>query len=121
VVKDWELYRIDQRQVVLWQTHEYFWYIGAVAIGPKHNVFYQDWGSWPPAVYKIGHNGEVLAEFGFRGEGPGEFLDPTGIAVDDSGYVYVADWALCRITKFRQAEPTAVQSPTWGGLKRGDG
>jgi DNA-binding beta-propeller fold protein YncE len=41
----------------------------------------------------------VLA-FGREGTGPGEFRGPIGVAVDDSGYVYITDSGNDRIEKF---------------------
>ena len=32
-----------------------------------------------------------MMSFGGKGKGPGEFLSPIGLAVDDSGVVYVCD------------------------------
>jgi len=37
---------------------------------------------------------------GARGAGPGQFLEPSGIAVDAQGNVYVADKGNHRIQKF---------------------
>ena len=41
-------------------------------------------------VYTLG--GELVHEFGESGSEPGRFTVPTGICVDDSGTVYVADY-----------------------------
>jgi DNA-binding beta-propeller fold protein YncE len=41
----------------------------------------------------------VLA-WGQPGSGDGQFIHPTGLAIDDDGYVYVADYANERIQKF---------------------
>jgi DNA-binding beta-propeller fold protein YncE len=35
--------------------------------------------------------GEILHTFGKRGDQPGQFIRPKGIAVDSEGHVYVAD------------------------------
>ncbi len=52
----------------------------------------------------------VLA-FGREGTGPGEFRGPIGVAVDDSGYVYITDSGNDRIEKF-SADGKFVTS--WG-------
>ena len=36
-------------------------------------------------------NGVYIKSFGSNGEGPGQFSVPSGIAVDNSGVVYVCD------------------------------
>ena len=50
------------------------------------------------------------------GEGDGEFANPSGIAVDPSGNVYVADTSNARIQKFRQGL-ISVEPVTWTRLK----
>lgn len=42
----------------------------------------------------------LLGSFGSQGSGNGQFLAPTGIAVDQSGLVYVADQLSNRVEKF---------------------
>ena len=43
---------------------------------------------------------EILAEFGWRGDGDGQTTWPTGVAVDSAGNVYVSDEWLNRISVF---------------------
>ena len=47
--------------------------------------------------------GARRATFGGRGSGPGKFQNPTGVAVDSAGRVYVADSGNKRIQKFSAA------------------
>jgi len=49
------------------------------------------WAQTPPTF---------LFKFGVQGTGNGQFFSPYGIAIDDSGNVYVADAGLARIQKF---------------------
>ena len=44
--------------------------------------------------------GHFVTSFGGEGRGPGEFVSPRGLAVDDSGVVYVCDWKNNRIQIF---------------------
>jgi DNA-binding beta-propeller fold protein YncE len=60
-------------------------------------------------LYVVGANvvrvfspaGELLGQWGSTGSGPGEFGSTTGIAVDDQGLVYVADYTGGRVQVFR--------------------
>jgi DNA-binding beta-propeller fold protein YncE len=46
-------------------------------------------------------DGQLLGQFGTHGEGPGEFLLPTDVAVDPGGFIYVAEYGgNDRISKF---------------------
>ena len=49
-------------------------------------------------VYTLG--GQLVHEFGGRGSDPGKFDGPLGICTDDSGLVYVADYANSRVQVF---------------------
>ena len=51
--------------------------------------------SYTVMVYTLG--GQLIHEFGGRGSDPGRFSVPFGICVDDSGAVYVADFANRRV------------------------
>ena len=61
---------------------------------------------------------EVVGQFGRRGEGDGEFVWPTGIALDSEYNVYVTDEWLHRVTMFAQ-DGTFLRH--WGGQGDGDG
>ena len=51
-------------------------------------------------VIKIGADGHPLAMIGGRGNGPGEFVGPKGVAIDaSSGKVYVADTGNARVQR----------------------
>ena len=52
------------------------------------------------SVSVLSPNGAKLRSFGTRGSGPGQFLDPGGVAVDDEGNILVADSGNHRIQKF---------------------
>jgi len=59
-----------------------------------------------------------LAQFGSPGTGAGQFLAPSGIAVDDAGYVYVVDASNDNVQKFSASGTYLTQ---WGGLGSGNG
>jgi DNA-binding beta-propeller fold protein YncE len=57
-------------------------------------------------------DGYPIQEWGGQGSGVGKFSQPLGIVVDDSGYVYVADYGNSRIQKFTNG---GVFVTAWGG------
>jgi len=61
--------------------------------------------------------GGPLGQWGTVGTGPGQFLNPIGIAVDDLGNVFVADTNNSRIQVFGD-KATPTQSISWAALKR---
>ncbi len=60
-----------------------------------------------------GHSVRVFLENGAFVMDFGSFSEPTGIALDDQGYLYVADQAAHRVYKFT---PGFVPVTNWGGL-----
>ena len=61
--------------------------------------------------------GGFLGEWGTVGTGPGQFLNPIGIAVDGLGNVFVADTNNSRIQVFGDRTTSAV-AVSWAALKR---
>ena len=45
-------------------------------------------------------NGDFVSSFGSSGLGPGQFLNPAGIDIDDEGNIYVTDKGNHTIEKF---------------------
>jgi hypothetical protein len=45
--------------------------------------------------------GKLLMEFGKLGSGDGEFKEPTAVALDGQGFIYVCDSGNGRIQKFK--------------------
>ncbi|MBN1461336.1 MAG: SMP-30/gluconolactonase/LRE family protein, partial [Armatimonadetes bacterium] len=69
------------------------------------------------SVQKFNRSGTLLAKWGREGKGDGQFHGANGIAVDESGNVYVADTLNRRIQKLT-AEGQFVAS--WGAESTGD-
>ncbi|WP_337983497.1 cadherin-like beta sandwich domain-containing protein [Lysinibacillus sp. C5.1] len=51
-------------------------------------------------IYKLNSGGRLIKQWGSEGTGNGQFKYPRGIAIDDTGNVYVADSVNNRIQKF---------------------
>ncbi len=60
----------------------------------------------------------VLLRWGSYGQGPGQFSTERGVAVDDAGYIYVADYDNKRIEKFDAGGAFVCQ---WGAFGSADG
>ncbi len=86
-----------------------------IAIGPDDSVYVVDQGH--TRIVKFSPDGRVLAVWGSKGSGDGQFNDPTSVAVDStSGKVYVADPINKRIQVFDQNGKFATKwvIPEWG-------
>ncbi len=70
-----------------------------VAVLPDGSFYVSD-GYGNARVARFAADGRFLGEFGARGEGPGQFDLPHGIALDAGGRVYVADRGNSRIQVF---------------------
>ena len=89
-----------------------------VDVDRRGNVYVADTENH--AVKKLDRNGNLLAVWGDRGEGPGEFRYPRDVAVAPDGRVYVADTLNDRIQVFTADGDFAEQigkgrgsSPGW--------
>jgi DNA-binding beta-propeller fold protein YncE len=69
-------------------------------------------------VQKFNLTGGYLGEFGGYGTQPGQMAFPTGIAVDEDGYVYVVDQGNSRIQKLT---PQGESLSVFGMPGSGDG
>ncbi|MCH7719377.1 MAG: hypothetical protein IH988_00100 [Planctomycetes bacterium] len=70
----------------------------SVAVGDD-TVYVADAGGWNVHAYAIA-DGAHRWTIGGRGQEPGEFLMPSGVAVDRDRQVYVVDSLLCRVQVF---------------------
>lgn len=68
-----------------------------IAVAPSGDVLVTDARL---RVVRFNAAGEFLGEWGNEGDGPGEFRNPVGVAVDSDGAVYVSDYELDRIQQF---------------------
>ncbi len=71
----------------------------AIAVEPRNGaVLVTDAQNQRVVIFDSG--GKFLREFGSKGEGPGQFALPSGVAVGPDGSIYVADYIQDRVQKF---------------------
>ena len=86
-----------------------------IAISPDNPIYVVDQGN--DRIVKFNPDGELLASWGSKGNGAGEFNDPTSVAVDPAtNKIYVADPRNKRIQVFDSAGKfvTKWSVPEWG-------
>ena len=69
-------------------------------------------------IQKVSSSGSFITKWGSKGAGDGEFDGPHGMAIDNAGNVYVADFYNCRIQKFSSSGSFITK---WGSKGAGDG
>jgi DNA-binding beta-propeller fold protein YncE len=69
-----------------------------MAIDSEDNLYIADTGG--ARIVKLSLNGERLKVFGARGNGRGQFLEPSHVAVDAEGFVFATDVPNKRINVF---------------------
>jgi DNA-binding beta-propeller fold protein YncE len=73
-----------------------------LAVGPKGDLYVAD-GYGNARIHRFAGDGSLLHSWGEPGSGPGQFHVPHGLAVDQTGTVYVADRENSRIQLFTAA------------------
>jgi DNA-binding beta-propeller fold protein YncE len=90
----------DGEFVLDWRMPE--WNAGkptGLGIGPDGRVYAADTHYSRVMIFEP--DGRLVGQFGTRGEAPGQFLLPTDVAVDEEGFIYVAEYGgNDRISKF---------------------
>jgi DNA-binding beta-propeller fold protein YncE len=86
-----------------------------VAFAPSGDVYVSD-GYANPRVVKFSRDGKYLAEWGKRGNGPGEFQLPHNLAIDGQGRVYVTDRDNKRVEVFDANGKFLKEWPTGAGV-----
>ena len=82
---------------------DFFWQPNDVLIAGNGDIFVAEGhGSGRNRIIKFNSRGEYLFEWGRTGDGPGEFNQPHGLAMDSRGRLFVADRSNDRIQIFDQ-------------------
>ena len=69
-------------------------------------------------IEKFTGSGGFVAKWGTTGPGPGQFLEPVGVAIDAAGKVYVTDWLRMRVLVFTGTGQFITE---WGNQGTGPG
>ena len=86
-----------------------------IGIAPDGKVYLADTHYARVLVYSA--DGEELKRFGTSGEGPGQFLMPTDVAIDADGSLYVSEYGgNDRVSKF---SPSGEYLFSFGGQNAG--
>ena len=86
-----------------------------LALDASGNVYVSDahpFSSGNDRIQKFSPSGDVLATWGGTGTGPGQFRNPTGLAVDSKGNIYVVDSDNNRI---EELSPSGTFLAQWQG------
>lgn len=89
----------DGQVVAVWKTASPMWGPRAVAVGPDGRVYVADTGNKRIVVFDP--TGREVATIGRPGDGPGELVEPVGLAIDpETGTLWVADTGNRRVQAF---------------------
>jgi len=84
----------------------YFYQPNDVHVAPDGSIFVSEGHSnsadVPQRVHKFDAAGNHLLSFGEHGSGPGQFIQPHGLAIDSTGRLFIADRSNNRIQIFDQ-------------------
>jgi sugar lactone lactonase YvrE len=95
-----------------------------VAVDPAGNIYVADHDGSPPSVDRVQKFKPALGgyvyddQWGITGSEPGQFNEPSDVAVDTVGNVYVSDRKNHRLQKFDSEGFFIAQ---WGGMGSGNG
>lgn len=82
--------------------------------GPGGNLFLSEFRGNRVSV--LSPDGEWLYYIGSSGRGPGQFIGPQNLTIDEEGYLYVVDYGNKRISKF---DPSGAFILSFGGRSPG--
>jgi tripartite motif-containing protein 71 len=86
-----------------------------LALDASGNVYVSDahpFSSGNDQIQKFSPSGELLATWGGTGTGPGQFSNPTGLAADSKGNLFVVDSGNNRV---QELSPTGQYVAQWDG------
>ncbi|KZL89743.1 cell wall-binding repeat-containing protein [Clostridium magnum] len=101
------------RVIVVPKISSHFEALGLLAKDNEGNIYVTDAAN--NKVQKFSSDGNLIKEWGTKGSGDGQFVNPRGIAVDSSsGDVYVLDTDNSRVQKFNSNGEFISKWGNWG-------
>ncbi|MCC6244165.1 MAG: hypothetical protein IT353_15085 [Gemmatimonadaceae bacterium] len=88
--------------------------LSSVAVDARGNSYVSDWSN--STIWTFTARGEAASRIGRRGDGPGEFYDPGGLAITPDGQLIVRDFH--RYSRFALDARTGLLSRYVGGFRR---
>ena len=95
-----------------WKDPERGFFGPRSVVAAKGFVYVSDTGN--KRIVKFDEDGRVAGSWGSAGNGPGQFVEPVGIAADASGRIYVADTGNHRVQVFEGDGTFVRQFPVYG-------
>jgi hypothetical protein len=90
-----------------------------IAANARGDVYVADRGNHRVVrLFNTGHNLTFVGAVGGAGDEPGQFIDPCGVALDNSGNLYATDAGLGRVTVF---DKDGQVKGVWEGFDGPDG
>ena len=90
-----------------------FGFVTDVVDDSQGNLYVAEYGEWD-RVQKFDADGNFLLQWGGHGSGPGQFLRPQALKVDELDRVWVADACNHRIQVFDASQQPVRQVQCWG-------
>lgn len=90
-----------------------FGFVTDVVQDREGNYYVSEYGD-NDRIQKFGPDGEFVTQWGSHGDGPGQFLRPQSLVLDDSGMLWVADACNHRIQVFSVSGDSPALVRMWG-------
>jgi DNA-binding beta-propeller fold protein YncE len=91
----------------------HFFFVTDAVQDSKGNYYVCEYGDYD-RVQKFSRDGQFVLQWGSHGSGPGQFIQPRGMAIDAQDHLYVTDACNHRIQEFDVSQEPARLVRVWG-------